>query len=116
MKVIKTISAMKNARAKLLGPVGFVPTMGFLHKGHLELVKRSKADNLQTVVSIFVNPTQFGPTEDLATYPRDIPRDLTMLEEAGVDIVFIPTPREMYPRRYSTWVDVKKVTDQLEGS
>ena len=116
MKTIKTIAAMKNSRAKLVGPVGFVPTMGYLHKGHLELVRRSKAENLQTVVSIFVNPTQFSPTEDLATYPRDVPRDLAMLEDAGVDVVFIPTPREMYPRRYSTWVEVKKVTDHLEGT
>ena len=116
MRVTKTIAAMKHARSRLLGPVGFVPTMGFLHKGHMELVRRSKAENLRTVVSIFVNPTQFGPTEDLSTYPRDIPRDLAMLDECGVDIVFYPTPREMYPRRYSTWVDVKKVSEGLEGT
>lgn len=116
MRVIKTIAAMKNARAKLVGPLGFVPTMGYLHKGHMELVRRAKAENLQTVVSIFVNPTQFSPSEDLATYPSDIPRDLAMLEECDVDIVFVPSPREMYPRRYSTWVEVKKVTEQLEGA
>ncbi|MDO8578229.1 MAG: pantoate--beta-alanine ligase [Dehalococcoidales bacterium] len=116
MKVIETISGMKKARQELGGTVGFVPTMGYLHEGHISLVRYAKSENTHAVVSIFVNPTQFGPTEDLATYPRDIPSDLAMLEECGVDIVFIPTPREMYPRRYSTWVDVKKVTEQLEGA
>ncbi|MBI4267854.1 MAG: pantoate--beta-alanine ligase [Chloroflexi bacterium] len=116
MRVIKTILAMKRARLKLADTVGFVPTMGYLHEGHVELVRRARAENQHTVASIFVNPTQFGPKEDFLSYPRDIPRDLAMLEKAGTDIVFIPAPRGMYPGRYRTWVDVEKVTERLEGS
>ena len=116
MKVIKTVSAMKTARQKLTGTVGFVPTMGYLHEGHLELVRHAKSENHRTVVSIFVNPAQFSPGEDLASYPRDLPRDLAMLEKVGADIVFTPSPRGMYPPRFSTWVNVEKVTERLEGA
>ena len=119
MKIIKTVKAMKKARqsfsGKDTGTVGLVPTMGYLHEGHLELVRHAKAENQLTIVSIFVNPTQFGPGEDLSSYPRDIPRDLEMLEKIGPDIVFIPSPRGMYPPRFNTWVDVEKVTEGLEG-
>jgi len=98
------------------GALGFVPTMGFLHEGHLELVRRAKRDNPNALVSIFVNPTQFGPKEDFASYPRDIPRDLAMLETVGTDVVFMPSAAEMYPPRFNTWVDVQKVTERLEGA
>jgi pantoate--beta-alanine ligase len=116
MKVIETITEMKKVRSELTGSVGFVPTMGYLHEGHLTLVKWAKKANLWAVVSIFVNPTQFGPKEDLAKYPRDIPRDLSLLETVKTDFVFIPSAGDMYPLVYNTWVDVEKVTERLEGA
>jgi pantoate--beta-alanine ligase len=116
MKVIETITEMKKVRSELTGSVGFVPTMGYLHEGHLTLVKWAKKANLWAVVSIFVNPTQFGPKEDLAKYPRDIPRDLSLLETVKTEFVFIPSAGDMYPLVYNTWVDVEKVTERLEGA
>ncbi len=116
MKVIETIAEMKRLRQQLAEPVGFVPTMGYLHEGHLALVKQARAENSSVVVSIFVNPTQFGPREDLAQYPRDLPRDLSMLEKEGSDIVFVPTSEEMYPPDFNGWVEVGRVTERLEGA
>jgi pantoate--beta-alanine ligase len=96
--------------------VGFVPTMGYLHRGHMELVKLSKLQNEITVVSIYVNPLQFGAGEDYERYPRDLERDLAMCEEAGVDVVFAPEDQEMYPELPSVKIDIPGLTDRLEGA
>jgi pantoate--beta-alanine ligase len=114
--VLTTPEAMRRWRASHPGPVGFVPTMGYLHEGHLALVRRSREENLHSVVSIFVNPTQFGPNEDFERYPRDEVRDLELLREAGVDAVYLPSATEMYPAGYQTYVDVERVTQPLEGA
>jgi pantoate--beta-alanine ligase len=115
MQTIRSLSELRAKRSGLPGPVGLIPTMGFLHDGHISLVKQARSECASTVVSIFVNPTQFGPSEDLAKYPRDLPRDLAMLEAAGTDLVWTPTPENMYPSGYQTWVEVAGLTKGLEG-
>ena len=116
MQVIDTIAGMRQLRQSLAEPVGFVPTMGFLHEGHLSLVKKARNDNKSVVVSIFVNPTQFGPQEDFKTYPRDTRRDLSLLEREKTDIVFMPPAAGMYPPGFNSWVEVSQVTERLEGA
>jgi pantoate--beta-alanine ligase len=116
MKIVKTLEELRTARAHLNGPVGLVPTMGFLHAGHLSLVQRARQDCASVVVSIYVNPTQFGPNEDFAAYPRDIDRDLDLLRDAGVNLVWAPTEEVMYPQGYQTYVTVEDITQVLEGA
>ena len=116
MRVFETIDEMKRLRLELAEPVGFVPTMGYLHDGHLALVKQAGAENASVVVSIFVNPTQFGPQEDLDSYPRDTQRDLALLEKEETNIVFMPSAADMYPPHFNSWVEVGKITERLEGA
>ncbi len=116
MIIARTVAEMKAARKAFKGSVGLVPTMGYLHEGHLTLVRRSKAENAATVVSIFVNPTQFGPNEDFGKYPRAPEIDIGLLEKVGADAVFMPSPAEVYPAGFNTWVTVEKVTERLEGA
>lgn len=116
MRVIETVAELRSWRRSISGTLGLVPTMGYLHAGHLALVQRARAENAQVAVSIFVNPTQFGPGEDYDRYPRDTERDLVLLREAGVDVVYMPTPDEMYPPGFDTAIDVGGITARLEGA
>jgi pantoate--beta-alanine ligase len=119
MQVLTAIAALAEAQANWGhdGEVGLVPTMGYLHAGHLSLVRQARAASGTVVASIFINPKQFGPHEDLARYPRDLPRDLEQLEAAGVDAVFAPEADEMYPAGYATYVEpTGSLADRLEGA
>jgi pantoate--beta-alanine ligase len=119
MKIIETIEEMRTAVLDFKSAgltVGFVPTMGYLHQGHLSLVRASRAKTDRTVVSIFVNPIQFGPAEDLDRYPRDLGRDRALLEREGVDLLFHPATEEIYPACFRTTVEVRNLQDRLCGA
>lgn len=117
MEVVTALPEFQIARAALSGPVGFVPTMGYLHDGHLSLARMARESCESVVASIFVNPTQFAPTEDLSSYPRDLKHDLELLRSKGCDLVLAPsTSDEFYPEGYNTWVDVAGITQRLEGA
>jgi pantoate--beta-alanine ligase len=118
MEIIRTIDWMKQASraARDNGrQIGFVPTMGALHEGHLALVRAAMADHRPVVVSIFVNPTQFGPREDFTKYPRHFEKDAALLESLGVDFLFAPEPLEVYPDNFRTYINVEGLSDRLEG-
>ena len=116
MQELRTIAELSRWRAGATPPVGFVPTMGSLHEGHLSLVRRARSENDSVVVSIFVNPTQFGPHEDFQRYPRDLERDLKLLDTEQVDAIFTPEVDDMYPPGASTMVEVEALTSILEGA
>lgn len=116
MKIVTTIAEFRQVRRGYgFESVGFVPTMGYLHEGHLELIRRARTENERVVASIYVNPKQFSPTEDLSRYPRDLDRDFHMLAGENVDLVFVPSNEVMYPPDYQTTVSVSRVTQALEG-
>lgn len=116
MKVVRTRAELRAALAVAPRPVGFVPTMGWLHPGHTSLVARARAESATVVVSIFVNPRQFGETADFTQYPRNEARDLAICEDAGVDLVFAPSVEEVYPPGFDTLVSVGRIAEPLEGA
>jgi len=118
MKVISSVKKMQSFSGELRDSgkrIAFVPTMGYFHEGHLQLMKEARKMADSVITSIYVNPTQFGPKEDFSKYPRDFERDHQMAESVGVDVIFYPTDKEMYPAGYQTYVDVEKVTQNLCG-
>jgi len=115
MRKASNLDELRSARLSLSGTVGFVPTMGYLHEGHLALIRRAREECDHVIVSIFVNPTQFGANEDLSKYPRDMERDFRLIEPY-TDLVWTPSAETMYPEGYQTWVEVEAVTRPLEGA
>jgi pantoate--beta-alanine ligase len=115
MRTVTSLSDLCTARLSLGGTVGLVPTMGYLHEGHLSLIRRAREECDHVAVSIFVNPTQFGPKEDLAKYPRDLDRDSRLIEPY-TDLLWTPTAEIMYPPGFQTWVDVERMSQPLEGA
>ena len=116
MKLLESVAEFRRARAEASGSLGLVPTMGYLHRGHMALVKRAREENDSVTVSIFVNPAQFGPSEGYQTYPRDLRSDLELLKAEGVKLVFAPPPEEIYSPGFDTWVEVGALAERLEGT
>ena len=115
MKIYNNIEQLREAIKNAERPIGLVPTMGFLHQGHLELINQAKKDNKTVIVTIFVNPTQFGPNEDYEKYPRDIDHDINLLKSLETNFVFIPERESLYTENHNTWVNVEKLDEKLEG-
>ena len=115
MNVVESVAELRNVRESLTSPFGLVPTMGSLHDGHLSLVRRARQECESVGVSIFVNPAQFGPAEDLGTYPANLDRDLELLNSEQADLVWTPAAAEMYGAGYQTWIEVEDLTRYLEG-
>jgi pantoate--beta-alanine ligase len=115
MDIVDTVAGVRAWRRRAPGRLGLVPTMGYLHEGHLSLVRRARDQSDSLAASLFVNPTQFGPKEDLARYPRDLPRDQRLLKGGGCDLLFTPSVEEMYPAGFSTVIDVGPLAERLEG-
>lgn len=119
MKIVRTVQEMQKQAETLRRQgktIGFVPTMGYLHEGHLSLIREARQRADKVVLSIYVNPTQFGPNEDLEKYPRDFEKDEALASQEGVDIIFYPTNEEMYPQGYVSFVEVEKITGVLCGA
>lgn len=115
MKIVETVDEFRGAASTAARPLGLVPTMGALHEGHRSLLRRARSENATAAASLFVNPRQFGPSEDLSTYPRDIERDIDILREEGIDLLFAPDANEMYPPGFDTFIDTGRIADRLEG-
>ncbi len=115
MDEVVSVAELRAALAARPGSIGLVPTMGYLHEGHLSLARRARAENATVVLSVFVNPTQFGPTEDFARYPRDLARDRALAREAGVDLLWVPRVEDVYPPGPAVWVEVEDLTRRWEG-
>ncbi len=115
MRLATTIAEVRAWRREGPDDVGLVPTMGYLHEGHLSLLRQAQAENRRVAASIFVNPTQFAPQEDLARYPRDLERDRALLQAAGCELLFVPSVQELYPEGFDTYVEVGAIARPLEG-
>jgi len=116
MEILDSIDSLRAVRGQLTGRIGLVPTMGALHEGHLSLVREARRENDHVLVTIFVNPTQFGPNEDFNSYPRNLEADTQLLQSVGADYVFTPTPSMMYPDGYQTYIENGEIADGLEGA
>jgi pantoate--beta-alanine ligase len=115
MRTIDSITEMVEIRNQIKRPMALVPTMGALHHGHISLIDKAKEENASVIVSIFINPTQFGPKEDFQSYPRELESDLSILKSLDIDVVFMPNQDDMYPNGFETWVEVRGIGDRLEG-
>jgi pantoate--beta-alanine ligase len=115
LRIVERLAELRQVRTELASPVGLVPTMGYLHAGHASLMRRARTECASVIVTLFVNPAQFGPNEDFARYPRDLERDRALCEAEGADLLYAPSTEEVYPEGFSTSVDVGEVSTRWEG-